>query len=191
MLLLAGCLPSVNPLYTEQDLVFDPALIGVWREKPSSRDSWIFTKRNEKSYQLVLTDDDKSSPFVAHLLKLGEQRFLNMQPDKEPIEGLETESTYQSLLVRGHLFLRVDQIEPKLRLAAIDADWLDDFLKKNPDALAHSRPDDRQLVLTASTAELQKFVLKHLKTEGAWGDPTDYERQSEARSEKPADASQR
>jgi hypothetical protein len=31
-------------------------------------------------------------------------------------------------------------------------------------------PEDHRIVLTADTAELQRFVIRHLKTEGAWNE---------------------
>jgi len=35
--LLSECIaPSVNPLYTDEDLVFDPRLLGVWVEEGST-----------------------------------------------------------------------------------------------------------------------------------------------------------
>ena len=34
---ITGCIPtSINPLYDGKDLVFDPALIGAWREKDAT-----------------------------------------------------------------------------------------------------------------------------------------------------------
>ena len=42
----------------------------------------------------------------------------------------------------------------------------------DPEAVRHivlptgEKPDDRRIVLTADTTELQEFLLKHLKTEG-------------------------
>ncbi len=33
MLTLAGCVSSLNQLYTEEDVVFDATLIGVWIDK--------------------------------------------------------------------------------------------------------------------------------------------------------------
>ena len=30
LLVLTGCVPSLQPLYTEEDLTFDPALLGTW-----------------------------------------------------------------------------------------------------------------------------------------------------------------
>ena len=53
------------------------------------------------------------------------------------------------------------QIEPNLKLALFDFDWLQEYLQKNPKALAHHKEGDR-IVLTAGTRDLQKFVLKHL-----------------------------
>jgi len=29
---LSGCLPSLYPLYTEDDLIFSPELLGIWQE---------------------------------------------------------------------------------------------------------------------------------------------------------------
>ena len=60
----------------------------------------------------------------------------------------------------GHLLLRVPQVEPHLKLATCDYDWLYNFLTNSPSALAH-HSEDGGLVLTAETRDLQKFVLQH------------------------------
>jgi hypothetical protein len=59
-------------------------------------------------------------------------------------------------------------------MVGLDYDWLEKLLEKNPKAIRHHIIEDHgdgRLVLTADTAELQRFVVKHLKTEGAWGEP--------------------
>ncbi len=61
----------------------------------------------------------------------------------------------------GHLLVRVWQLEPELKLALFDFDWLKKHLEKNPEALAH-RTENGSILLTAETRALQKFVLKHL-----------------------------
>ena len=56
------------------------------------------------------------------------------------------------------------------------------LLRKNPKALRHhwvgeeDDQDKRRLVLTADTAELQKFIVKNLETAEAWKDPFDLTR---------------
>src|SRR5713226_7108606 len=83
-LTLLGCLPSLNPLYTEKDLIHDPALLGAWVQKNEDSNKperlWTFTKEDEHSYTLEIKEGDKRSPFGAHLLKLGEHRYLDICP---------------------------------------------------------------------------------------------------------------
>ena len=82
-------------------------------------------------------------------------------------------------LVPAHLFLKVEQIGPVLRIAAMDPEWLKEFLAKNPKAIAHEKLDDR-IVLTASTADLQKFLLDHAQ-EKLFGDSADLKRKPGAK----------
>jgi hypothetical protein len=73
-------------------------------------------------------------------------------------------------MIPGHLILRVPQIEPELQLAYCDYQWLDKFLKANPKALAHRKQDDA-ILLTATTRELQRFVLRHSREEELFQKP--------------------
>jgi hypothetical protein len=178
---IAGCIPTaLNPLYTANDLVFDPALIGAWREKDDSKEGWAFTKTGDLEYQLIYTEaDGKTGRFEAHLLKLGNTRFLDVFPDESGIEEMNRSGFYKVHLLRTHSFLRVIQAEPALQMAPLDLKWLREFLQKNPEAIRHQKigdGDDAQIVLTASTPELRKFVEKLLRTEGAFGDPINLKR---------------
>lgn len=178
---LTGCIPtSLNPLYTKQDLVFDPALLGVWRGEGNSKETWAFEKAGDTEYKFVYTEDDgKIGRFEAHLLKLGNTRFLDFFPDEAGIEEMNRSGFYKVHLLRTHSFLKVTRIEPTLQMAPLDLKWLREFLGKNPKAIRHHKigeGDETQIVLTDSTAELRKFVEDHLKTEGAFGDAINLKR---------------
>ena len=70
-----------------------------------------------------------------------------------------------------HTFLRLEIAGDTLRMAAMDPDWLKGLLKRDPSMLRHELLDgDGDLLITASTPELQAFVVAHRDTEGAWGD---------------------
>src|ERR1051326_5536439 len=92
---LLGCLPSLNPLYTEKDLIHDPALLGAWVEPSDDTNkeerSWTFTKADEHAYQLEIKQGDRRSPFGAHLLQLGGQRSLDICPADIGSEGAHHE----------------------------------------------------------------------------------------------------
>jgi hypothetical protein len=187
---LTGCIPtSINPLYSGEDLVFDPALIGVWSDQGNSKETWAFEKAGDKEYKLVCTENDgKTGHFEAHLLKIGPTQFLDLFPDESGIEAMDRSGFYKVHLLRTHSFLKVTQIEPALQTAPLDLKWLRELLGKHPQAIQHHKigeGDDAQIVLTASTPELRKFVENHLKTEGAFGEPINLKRkQSETKPQK-------
>ena len=172
---LSGCVPSLYPLYTDEDLIFDPALVGVWSGEDSD-DTWSFTKTGEKRYQLVDTDQEgKEGTFVAHLLKIDGRLYLDLYPDKP---DLEANDFYMGHLLPVHSFMRVATIEPNLRCANVNPEWVDQFLRKNPDAIKHERLEDG-VVLTAQPKELQAFLAEHEKTEGAFSEFSDMVRKEE------------
>ncbi|MEW5875699.1 MAG: hypothetical protein AB1752_11040 [Candidatus Zixiibacteriota bacterium] len=169
-LMLIGCIPSLHPLYTDADLVFDPALLGTWMEKSAEDESWTFTQTGKREYELIYTDGDgKPAPFIAHLISFDGRRFLDLYPsgDESPYNGF-----YQTHLVPAHTFMHVAEISPTLRLAMMNPAWLDSILTKHPKDLAHEREGDA-VIITASTSDLQEFVLKHLDTPNAWGEQSE------------------
>jgi hypothetical protein len=50
----AGCIPSLNPAYKEENLIFNAHFVGV-RTQPNSKAQWIIAKRDEKSYSMSLS----------------------------------------------------------------------------------------------------------------------------------------
>jgi len=167
---MAGCVSSLNPLYTERDLLYDPSLVGVWAESDDAKETWAFEKAGEKGYKLVVTEQDgKTGEFKAHLLKLGNTLFLDLFPEADALSGTNRNFFYQDHWLPTHTFAKVFQVEPELKMAILDPTWLKEHLEKDPKAIAHTKVHEHKIVLTASTPELQKFVLKHAND--AFNDP--------------------
>jgi hypothetical protein len=143
-LLLPACIPSINPFYTDKDVAFESRLLGEWEGKDKDdKQIWKFEegkeKNSEKAYTLTVTEKDgKHGEFEAHLFKLKEEYFLDIVISDL---GADVSDLVAASLIPGHLLLRVPQIEPELKVA----------------------PFDFGIVLTAGTADLQSFVLKHLR----------------------------
>ncbi len=158
---MTGCFVlSVHPLYFEKDLVFESGLVGTWGGKEHEEDLaelWIFQESGDKSYRLTIkVKDEGDGIFEAHLLKLGEHWFLDLYPE-EPETGSEF---YNMHVIPAHSFIRVSLEGHVLRLGFFDLDWLQKSIEENKVSIKHERRDD-MIVLTASTKELQEFVLKH------------------------------
>jgi len=160
-------------------VVKDDALLGLWKDKPNSNDYWRFEKGDDKAYKLTVHSDTNSSPFVAHLFTLKEQRFLNIHPASAGLENVPREMLYKVALVPGHLLFRVKQIKPSLQMEFLETDWLKNHLKKNPKVIPHYFADDDRIVLTAPTAQLQSFVAILFDNTEAWEEMDPLQRMAE------------
>lgn len=152
---VVGCIPSLNPMYTADDLVFDEAILGQWRQGDDDA-RWEFTKGDDTSYQLVITNKKgESGKFVAHLADLEGNRFLDLAPDPEV---LNADEFYKSVVLPVHTTFLVKQTEPALVLASPDYKWLQQQLG---DEKIASKFGERQ-VFTASTKVLQQMVVENV-----------------------------
>ena len=153
----AGCVPSLNPVYSDQTLVFEPALVGLWTQ-PNSKARWEFAKLDDKSYRLLYTDDQgQQGRFVGRLARLEGELFLDLYPE-EP--QMDASGFYKFHLVPIHTIYHVRTTQPKLELAAIDFKWLDEYLTSHPQEIECATFNGRKLI-TAPTAAVQKFVVAH------------------------------
>jgi len=160
VLLLGGCLPSLHQLYTDETLIFEEGLIGKWRADEDA--IWQFREAGEKEYQLRIYEaEGELGRFEAHLVKIKGTMFLDLYPDSEHMKDLDDFYKYHILAV--HTFMKVDQIEPNLQLRMMDYDEVEDMLEDDPDAIKHEVVDER-IVLTATTEQLQEFVIAHVET---------------------------
>jgi hypothetical protein len=159
----AACIPSLNPFYTPKDVVFEDRLLGEWqeKEKPQDPEIWKFEKGDPNAYKLTVTEQKgKHGEFNAHLFKLKDHYFLDLIPTGCDYPTNQADLVNASMFP-GHLLAHVSQLEPNLSIAFFDFDWLQKQLTNNPSLLDHRREGD-SFVLTASTRDLQRFVLKHL-----------------------------
>lgn len=173
--ILAGCVvTSVCPFYTEKDLVFEPALVGDWIKEGKNADDyevWKFEKSAAVAYRFTLIEANKATVMEAHAFKLQGQLFLDIASIDQDIH-----------VIPPHYLLKLSQVTPVLRMSELDHDWLKGLLEKEPNAIPHhlvrsgDQPDEWRVVLTANTAQLQEFLLKHLKTEGAWKNSVELKR---------------
>ena len=172
LLLLPACIPSINPLYTEKDLAYDTALVGTWGEPGDGKETWAFEQDGPKKYKLLVTDNKgRVAQFEARLVQLDKYRFLDLFVVDlgGNLEGQVNDMGLMGTILRpGHMFARIHQIEPGLQMTFLDPDWIERFLREHPKALGHEMAwngnptqNGRRLVLTASTRDLQKFVIKH------------------------------
>lgn len=156
--LLFGCLPSLRPLYTDDTIVFDEALLGKWYSEDGG--SWSFIKEGERGYDLrVLDDDGREARFEVYLVQLGEHRFIDLYPGENKAFENSPEM-YGFNLVPAHTFMKLELSEPNLLLQWV---CLNEVIEDDPNLLKHEELDDGDSILiTAKSEDIQRVVLENL-----------------------------
>ena len=172
LLLIAGCVRSLQPLYTDKDLVAKPEVIGSWLEE-DGKETWTFRQSGPQSYTMLGSKGipGDTARFDAHFVQLGKFLFLDLFPQKEG--PAMKNDLYSFQLVPVHTFWRVWMEENAFRPAMLDNDWLKKMLDEGKIEIAHERIDD-SIVLTAPTKELQLLVLKYADDEKAFPRPGEF-----------------
>lgn len=165
---IAGCVPSLHELWTDDTLVYDNAINGKYQEGDNV---WEFVgKPDQKMYELTIHEkEDKVSKLAAHLVEFEGQRFLDLYPaDNAELEGGDWLKFH---VIPVHLFFHVTQTKPNLVIAAMNPDEVGKLLEEKPKLVKHELIKDDRVVLTDSPQKLQKFLIAGLKVEDFFGDP--------------------
>ncbi len=153
LLALGGCVSTLHPLYDKESLQFDRALVGAWS---SDGKTLTIEPAGDRAYAVTIQQDGQKSTYVAHLTRLGESSFADLHLEDEVLQTL-FEGEYYPLLARVHLICRVQLDGELLRIAPLDAEWLQEEIASGKTRLPHERTKDG-LILTASTGELRQFL---------------------------------
>lgn len=182
---LAGCNPAVSlrPLVGAKDkTVTEPQLEGDWVsinvDKPGKNEvtaQWkISYQKDHYAVEMRLIKSDDNPPYTdvyeASLLNLDSKLFFDARFSQRTLGGLTIEARdLDPLMVPVHLAGRLWMHENYLRIALIDSDWLQD----------HAGDDFRVIlpatglgpstaVITASSTDLQKFLVQNADSDAAF-----------------------
>jgi hypothetical protein len=188
-LLVSGCLvKSLHPFYKESDVVFNPSLIGTWLDNDSSK--WVIEQSEMKkfpgesqlqnSYKITYYEKNEASVFDTHLFKLNNQLYVDFVPSDIKIPEL---TGYH--LVPTHSIAKVSISENEISLKWFNETWLASLFEKNKIRISHetipNEDGDNMYVLTASTDELQKFIIKYGNDPAAFKDNSDKDKPMDQR----------
>lgn len=199
LMTLESCtIQSLHPIYDEESLIFKQELIGVWedgeggiyylestfqnKEKPLDNINLkqegyllkIYIKEGGSSWIERRVDGDSLNwiKMRLHIVEIQETVFWNLFPQKnyeDNVSGVLTEN-----LLPVHIFGKVEIEDNELKIYSFKLEWLGDLFQKNQVRIPHENvitPNGSTVVLTASTKELQKFVVKYQNETKAFEEP--------------------
>ena len=159
---LTGCstLISLHPFVTDQQAVFDTALLGIWSD--SHDDELFIVRQDGKSYKIQHVKDTQSLSFSAQLFKVGDHRILDL---------VSTADDPFQLPVHTPMRIWVDGAT--LRFATLDSVWLKEKARKQ---LAVQDVGERALITAPGEAVL-RFLINYGAAAEAFGKPDELRKQ--------------
>ncbi len=182
--IMFGCMPSLHPLYSDSDIVFDEGLIGDWSEE-DEEEIWTFEQGEGGGYYLTITeiedddeagdvddeddaegeddddiDDDNGGEAVAlraYVFELNGRRLIDFHADPPELSG----TSYEDLMLPMHWFGTIEIADDYFDIALMEGDTLLSMIKAGVNVPAYVDMNGFPL-LTAPTEELQAFVRDHM-----------------------------
>jgi hypothetical protein len=181
---LSGCVVySFYPLYSEKDLFANDYLLGKYSDKDKS--DWEFTHLKKSvnkvdvtdstGYQLILMEDKDSSlvsKFNVHLIKIDGVLIADFLLDD--YNKKKDMRLFDFHIIPVHTFAKVIIENDKITFKWFNGEWLQKLIEENRLRIRHEN-NGEFILLTAKSAELQKFLKKYLNSDDAFKDGLEVE----------------
>ena len=159
-----GCVYSVHPLFGDEELVIRQELLGRWQVDDET--FWEFSLTDDNRYDVLHVDRGDTTYLEAGLGLVGDTYFLDFAIDN--IDKLSDMELFH--LFPTHTFAKVSFRESRIVLEWFATQWLENLIKDKRIRIKHEL-ENKQVLLTASTEELQKFLRKYADEPRAFDDP--------------------
>jgi hypothetical protein len=172
LVLLQGCLvKSLHPFFKDSDVVFKKELINNWKDQEGTRWEILPVKESKVAYELrhyKVGDDQAYEMFIAHLFSLGGQLYLDFFPLAK--EASDDALMFDMHLLPTHSIARVESISDReVQIRWLNEKWLNSLFEQKKIKISHEIVRDpiiqdnsnMSYILTASTDEMQKFIIKY------------------------------
>ena len=149
-----GCLVlSLNPVYDEDAIGWDPALVGSWRDAEDNvtldieADEW-------KSYRIHYVHPIETGDLTAYLTIVGDDRYVDLMPVRGKDHG--------SFLVPIHALLRLKLDGDSLEVTPLSYDWFADRARAHAKVpgLAYAFDQKENALIVSTSAALRSWLRR-------------------------------
>ncbi|HEX6169148.1 MAG TPA: hypothetical protein VFZ33_05610 [Chitinophagaceae bacterium] len=186
IIFLSSCLRTLHPIFTTKDIVYEPKLIGSWKTESQGtkgfvtitnlavdnsielpeKISTIKQKGYLISYQQV--DGKATEQYIAFLARIGKHLYFDYFPaDKKDNKTID--EFFASHFVKMHTSYRLDiSKDGSFELSQLDESYVTKLIDEKKIRISHEKDVKGNIVITASTDELQQYILKYGDEPGAY-----------------------
>ena len=179
LIFLTGCLTTLHPIFTENDLAYDPNLIGVWNTENEGKKGKVMISNlatenslelpgnissiKQHGYFIIYQDENgkTSEQYIAFLARIGKHLYFDYYPaDKK--EDRKLDEFFGVHFVRMHTSYRVEILKDGgFELSQLDGSYVKNLIDEKKIRISHETDADDNTVITAPTKELQQYLLKY------------------------------
>jgi len=161
LLTTPGCMVvTLHPAYDDASIEFDDRLVGTWTSDDD--DTTVRFERGEwRSYRVTVETPRYSTSLSAHLTRVGEVRVLDVMP----VTGVDL----ATLTIAVHGLFRLARDGDMLTVAPIDYEAARDALPKKAFGIPAVMDDRQNVVITASTPEVRRWLQRTGPGEAPFG----------------------
>jgi len=179
LIFLSSCLTTLHPIFTEKDLAYDPTLIGTWNTENEGKEGKVIINNlatensvdlpgnisaiKQQGYFIIYQDKNGkvTDQYIAFLSRIGKHLYFDYFPaDKK--EDRKLDEFFGVHFVRMHTSFRVEILKDgSFELSQLDGSYVKSLIDEKKIRISHETDADDNTVITASTKELQQYLLKY------------------------------
>jgi elongation factor P hydroxylase len=177
--LLSSCLTTLYPIFFKEDVEYNESLLGFWKctdgsaktdymefEKiPADRSAALPVNIRDiatKGYFITRRNSNGEvyAQYYAFLVKIGHNHFLDYYTADLPTQN-NVNTQYKDHYIKVHNNYRIQLNDINhFEIRLFDKGYIEKLIAKNQINIRHEVVDGK-IVITASTDELQKFIIKY------------------------------
>ena len=168
----ANQVQSVNPIFTEQNIVLMPQAVNRWLNHQDHNFQITIKRTGDNFYLLQYGDTYNPSKYEAVFVSIGNAILLDIAPIIPDTLG---DGDYRKQILPMHSFYKVKIENNSLELSELNYEWFVSALSKNRLLFPHTWVSDG-LLITASSGELYRFIGEHLNDSSFFNEAILFER---------------
>ena len=184
--LLSSCLRTLHPIFTVKDIVYEPKLLGKWKSEAQGTKGFVIITTlaadnsielpekisaiKQKGYLVSYQDEDgdATDQYIAFLARVGKHLYFDYFPvDKK--DNKTVDEFFVSHFVKMHTSYRVDiSKDDSFELSQLDELYVNKLINEKKIRISHEKDANGNIIITASTDELQQYIIKYGDEPGAY-----------------------
>ena len=174
MLLLSGCVQSLNPFFTEDAKVAMPELNGKWTMlddtgHPKAQKDWVFKDARIMTY----SEKGGSGILVATWFKVGDQLYVDTTADS--LESDMVSDWWIFHVVPLHILCKVERDDKRLIFKPLALEWVRQALTNGTVSLPVVQGKESGMVLfNAEPAQWMQFLKQHGANDDVFAGGSEY-----------------